>query len=56
MSTATVDAVLERIRRELDGQEWDADTCSRIAEHLRAAGFVVRDIYDGERPGELVQW
>lgn len=39
-----VRATLEAIRQELDGTEWSCETCARIAEHLRSAGEMVRDI------------
>lgn len=36
--------VLRAIHAELDGTEWDADTCDRIANIVREAGYTVRDV------------
>lgn len=39
---------LAAIARELSGVEWDVDTLDAIADHVRAAGFAVRDSSEGE--------
>lgn len=38
---------LDAIVAELDGQIWTPKTLARIAQHLRVAGYVIRDS-DGE--------
>lgn len=35
---------LDAIHAELDGTEWTPETLEAIASHLRAAGYVVRDV------------
>jgi hypothetical protein len=37
------DELLAWVARELDWTTWTADTCARIAAHLRAAGFEIRE-------------
>lgn len=36
--------VLRAIHAELDGTEWDAGACDRIANIVREAGYTVRDV------------
>ncbi len=36
-------AVLEAIVEELDGKEWDADTCENIATILTNAGYTINE-------------
>jgi len=44
--------VLDEIFRQLDGQEWNSDTMSAVAEILTDAGYVIRASNEGEEDGE----
>ncbi len=43
-----LEATLELIAAEMSGKEWDADTCDAIADHVRAAGFEIKDTEEDE--------
>jgi hypothetical protein len=40
--------LIEEIHLQMDGTEWDSETCSAIAEILTDAGYVIRDPNDME--------
>lgn len=39
---------LADIASEMDAKEWDTDTLEKIADHLRRAGFTLREPYEDE--------
>lgn len=43
--TKAVKAIVDAVYRELDGQEWDADTLQRIAEIFRTHGYTIHDSF-----------
>lgn len=55
----TDELALDTIRAVLSGQEWDADTCQRVAEIVRETGRRVLDVDEasldlpkyGQEPG-----
>jgi len=51
MRGSMLDLVL-RIARELDGTEWNADTCMRIAWHLRRYGYTIRETQHNDNDAE----
>jgi hypothetical protein len=46
------DRALTAIHGEMDGREWESDTLSAIADHMREAGFELRESGCDDKDGD----